>query len=76
MTLLLLVMIILHSGAGVEMAVNPALITNMRNPEPNNPSFSPTVRCLINMADGKFVTVKETCEEVRRMMAREKEAKP
>jgi len=66
--MILMLMIILHSGAGVEMAVNPALITNMRNPEPNNPSFTPTVRCLINMADGKFVTVKETCEEVRRMM--------
>ena len=66
--MILMLMIILHSGAGVEMAVNPALITNMRNPEPGNPSFTPTVRCLINMADGKFVTVKETCEEVRRMM--------
>ena len=66
--MILMLMIILHSGAGVEMAVNPALITNMRNPEPNNPSFTPNVKCLINMSDGKFVTVKETCEEVRRMM--------
>ena len=66
--MILLLMIILHSGSGVEMGVNPALITNMRNPEPNNPSFTPNVKCLINMSDGKFVTVKETCEEVRRMM--------
>ena len=64
----MLVMIILHSATGVEMDVNPALITNMRNPEPNNPAFTPNVKCLINMSDGKFVTVKETCEQVRKLM--------
>jgi len=73
---LMLVMIILHSGSGIEMDVNPMLITNMRNPEPNNPAFTPNVKCLINMSDGKFVTVRETCDEVRRLMeARRKSLK-
>ena len=61
----LAIMVILHSATGVEMGVNPDLITNMRNPEPGNSNFTDKVRCLINMSDGKFVTVKETCEEVR-----------
>jgi hypothetical protein len=64
----MLVMIILHSATGVEMDVNTATITNMRNPEPSNPAFTPHVKCLINMSDGKFVTVKETCEQVRKLM--------
>jgi hypothetical protein len=64
----MVVMIILHSATGVEIDVNTANITNMRSPEPGNRLFTPDVRCLINMSDGKFVTVRETCEEVRRAM--------
>jgi hypothetical protein len=64
----MLVMIILHSASGVEIDVNIATITNMRSPEPGNKNFTPDVKCLINMSDGKFITVKETCEEVRRAM--------
>jgi hypothetical protein len=26
------------------------------------------VQCQVNLADGKFVTVKETCAEVRKLM--------
>ena len=70
----MLVMVILHSATGVEIDVNTATITNMRSPEPGHKNFSPTVRCLINMSDGKFVTVKETCEEVRRVMDARKKA--
>jgi hypothetical protein len=64
----LLVMIILHSATGTEIDLNTKAITNLRNPEPNNPAFTPKVQCLINMSDGKFVTVIETCAEVRRLM--------
>ena len=70
----MLVMIILHSASGVEIDVNIATITNMRSPEPGNKNFTPDVRCLINMSDGKFVTVRETCEEVRRAMEARKKS--
>jgi hypothetical protein len=62
-----LVMIILHSGAGVEIAVNTDAITFLRNPEKGE-HYSPNVQCQINLADGKFAAVKETCAEVRRLM--------
>jgi len=65
-------MIILHSATGVEIDVNEKLITNMRNPEPGHKNFSGNVKCMINMSDGKFVPVKETCEEVRRLIGRDK----
>ena len=68
----LVAMLVLHSATGVEIDVNPKNITNMRSPEPGNKNFSDTVKCQINMADGKFVTVKETCEEVRKLIGRDK----
>jgi hypothetical protein len=64
----LLVMIILHSATGTEIDLNSKAITNLRNPEPGNGAFSPKVRCQVNMSDGKFVTVIETCAEVRKLM--------
>jgi hypothetical protein len=70
----MLVMIILHSASGVEIDVNTATITNMRSPEPGHKHFTPDVKCLINMSDGKFITVKETCEEVRRAMEARRKA--
>jgi len=70
--IVLVAMIILHSATGIEIDINEKLITNMRNPEPRNKAFSDNVKCMINMSDGKFVTVKETCEEVRRLIGRDK----
>jgi hypothetical protein len=66
--MIFLVLIVLHSGSGTPLELNPALVTNLRNPEPGNGAFSPGVKCQINMVDGKFVTVKETCLEVRKLM--------
>jgi hypothetical protein len=63
-----LVMIILHSGAGTPIDLNADAITNMRNPEPGNKLFSDTVRCQVNMVDGKYIAVRETCAEVRKLM--------
>lgn len=68
MTLPLLVMIILHSATGTEIDLNSNAITNLRNPEPGNGAFSPNVKCQVNMVDGKFITVTERCEQVRRIM--------
>jgi hypothetical protein len=68
----ILVMIILHSATGTEIDLNTKAITNLRNPEPSNPAFTPGVRCMINMSDGKFVTVIETCHEVRKIMEHHK----
>ena len=62
------VMIVLHSAAGVAIDVNTDLITHLRNPEPSNPAFTPNVKCQVNMTDGKFVTVVESCREVRSIM--------
>jgi len=62
------VMIVLHSAAGVAIDVNTDLITHLRGPEPTNPAFTANVKCQVNMSDGKFVTVIESCREVRSIM--------
>ena len=64
----LVVMIILHSATGTPIELNTATITHLRNPEPGNSAFTKDVKCQINMVDGKFVTVRETCEQVRKLM--------
>ena len=66
--MIFLVLIVLHSGSGTPIDLNTEMITNMRSPEPGNKNFNDNVRCQINMVDGKFVTVKETCAEVRKLM--------
>ncbi len=65
-------LIVLHSVSGAVIEVNPALVTHLRNPEKSNPSFIPGAHCMINMADGKYVTVTETCAEVRLLIERQK----
>ena len=68
-SILIPVMIVLHTGMGVAVEVNTEAITHLRNPEPSSsPSFPLNVKCMVNMSDGKFVTVTETCMEVRRIM--------
>jgi uncharacterized protein YlzI (FlbEa/FlbD family) len=64
------VLIILHTLTGAEIAINPKLITSMRAsiPDQANKVLAQGVNCLINMTDGKFVTVKESCNEVRALM--------
>jgi len=68
----MLVMIVLHSGSGIALDLNPQTITNLRNPDPSIGAFSPNVKCQVNMVDGKFVTVKETCEQVKKLMEQAK----
>lgn len=69
------VMIALHLGSGIDVDINVSEITSMRGPEPDNPLFTKNVQCLINLTDGKFVTVRETCDEVRRAMRTKEQVK-
>lgn len=59
-------MILLHGPGGAELAVNPAQVTSLRARTTESEGFfTPGVECMINLADGKFITVRETCEYVR-----------
>jgi hypothetical protein len=62
-------LVIFHTPDGHEVAVNPKLVTNIiaAKGEPNK-LFASGVKCLINLADGKFITVAESCERVKRQL--------
>lgn len=65
-----MVLIILHTLSGAEIAINPKLIVSMRASVPDkvNERIAPSANCLINMTDGKFITVVESCNKVRELM--------
>jgi uncharacterized protein YlzI (FlbEa/FlbD family) len=68
---LLATLIVLHTLDGREIDINPKQITSMREAREDDEggkAFTPGVRCMVNTTDGKFVTVTETCEEVRRKL--------
>jgi hypothetical protein len=68
---LALVLLILHTVDGRDIDVNPAQITSMREAKDDdapNRAFTGKVNCMIALTDGKFVTVIEECETVRKMV--------
>jgi uncharacterized protein YlzI (FlbEa/FlbD family) len=60
-----LAMIVLHTGDGREIGINPKQVTSMREARETNKHFTDKVRCMVNLTDGKFVAVLETCDVVR-----------
>ena len=73
----LLFLILLHNVIGLPFYVNPALVTSWRGANRRAAHlFAGGVQCLVNMADGKFVTVVETCDEVRKLIEDAKKGMP
>jgi uncharacterized protein YlzI (FlbEa/FlbD family) len=71
MVVLLATLIVLHTLDGREIDINPKQITSMREAKEDDEdgkAFTSGVRCMVNLTDGKFVTVVETCAEVRRKL--------
>jgi uncharacterized protein YlzI (FlbEa/FlbD family) len=57
--------IVLHGLDGREIVINSHEITVMRGKQEGK-HLAPGGECAISMADGHFVTVKETCDEIRK----------
>ena len=67
MLLVQVVLIMLHGPGGHQIMLNPQEVTSLTAavPDQDNKLFVQDVNCKINTTDGKFVTVVETCEEVK-----------
>jgi hypothetical protein len=63
-------LVLLHGPGGREITLNPAAVTTMQASRDGvaNTALAPDVKCLINTTDGKFVSVIETCEQVRELI--------
>lgn len=68
--MILAVLIVLHGLDQMEITINPANVTSLRQAHETKPNklFSSEVECMIGLTDGKFVTVIETCETVRKLI--------
>jgi uncharacterized protein YlzI (FlbEa/FlbD family) len=49
---------------GQRIDVNSAEVTTIREPRSKD-HFAPGTKCLIYLVSGNFITVQETCDEVR-----------
>jgi hypothetical protein len=65
---LAVVFVLLHGPGGTTIEINPDQVTSLRNAPPQKRgSFTEQANCLINLTDGKFVTVTEDCATVRKL---------
>lgn len=65
----------LHGPNGQRYFVNPMFITSLREPiTEDRKHFSPNTRCVIVTVNGKFLAVRETCDDVRALV--ESKARP
>lgn len=63
-----LVFVLLHGPNGHEIVLNSRMVTSMHaGPGAGNQLVTEDARCIINTADGKFVSVIETCDIVREL---------
>lgn len=66
-----IVMLVVTTVDGIHVAINPAQVTRLhpsREAEQGRPSdlVAPGIRCVISLTDGKFVSVVEDCDSIRR----------
>jgi hypothetical protein len=67
-------LVLLHAPTGSAIYVNPDTVTTMRSPTAEkNKHFTDEAKCLLNTSDGKFISVIETCDEVRELFKKRKE---
>jgi hypothetical protein len=72
-TSVVLHLVLLHTVDGHEVLVNPEQVTSMQAARPDEPNkfLTEGVNCAIGMTNGKFVSVVEDCDTVRRMLVEE-----
>ena len=67
---LVLFVTLLHAPDGREIYIYNEAITSLRAhiPGEKNVNVPHSAKCVVNLSDGKFVSVIETCEEVLRLI--------
>lgn len=72
--LVVLILISLHGPDGREIDVSVDEITSLqcKMPGVENKLFDNDVNAIVNLTDGKFVGVTETCSDIRGMINKEK----
>ena len=68
--LALIALVVFHTVDGHEVAINPSQVTSVYAAKDyeENKLFVNSVRCVIGLTDGKWVTVAENCDVVKRKL--------
>ena len=62
-------LLLLHAPDGQEIRIAPDQVTSLHAPRPSGDHhFTSAVRCLVNLTDGKFVSVVENCTDIQKML--------
>lgn len=63
-------LVVLHSLDGREVHIAPEQVTSLHASKDDvpNKNIAGAVRCVVGLTDGKFVSVLERCDEVKRML--------
>lgn len=63
-------LVMLHSIDGHDVAINPAQVTSLHAARPGEPNklLTDQVACVVGLTNGKFVSVIEHCDVVRRLL--------
>lgn len=66
-----LVFLLLHGPDGHEIRVNPESVVSMHSKKDDRADarlFAEGANCLVNMADGKALAVREQCTDIQRLL--------
>lgn len=68
--IIVLHLVLLHTVDGREVSVNPEQVTSLHANKANedNKLLTSDVSCVVGLTDGKFVSVAESCEAVRKLL--------
>jgi uncharacterized protein YlzI (FlbEa/FlbD family) len=64
-------LVTLQTLDGREVSVNPfevASVSEAKHEKDPKKEWAPSIHCVVTMTNGKFVTVVETCDEVRKKL--------
>jgi len=70
MIVIVAILLYLHGPDSRVVIVNPDQITSMYSKKGPNKQITDKAECVINLTDGKFVAVTETCEEINKQLSR------
>ena len=61
-------LVVLTGPDNQEILVQPSQVVTVRRPREHEGHFPEGVRCIVHLADGKFITVVEPCDVVRELL--------
>jgi len=67
----LVALVVLHLVDGRTVQINPAQVTQLQQPRADadpKKQMAKNIDCIIHLTDGRYVSVDETCDEVRALL--------